>query len=78
MLGQELGVALVGGVDEELGFFGELVGGALGVARVGVFVAVEKVVGELAVVVFVPEEFRFDEAGAEFVDDCVNSGVFDD
>ena len=67
-------MALVSGVDEELGFFCQLVRGALRVTRVGVLVTVEQIVGELAVVKAVPEELRFDETVAELADDRVGIG----
>src|SRR4051812_48035182 len=66
-----LRVALVGGVDEQVRLFDQLVCRLLRVPGVRALVADEQVAGELVAVVGVPEEPGLDEAGAELADDHV-------
>src|SRR5581483_1298044 len=58
-------VGLMGGVNEEVRLFHELVHRVLRVARIGTFEPLEQVARELVAVVLVPEQFGLDESRAE-------------
>src|SRR5258706_15449799 len=62
-------VGLVGGVDEEVRLFYQLVHRVLVKPQVGPFVTGEEIAAELVAVVLVPEDLGIDEAGTEFLDD---------
>src|SRR2546423_15647405 len=59
-------VSLMGGVNKEVGFFDDFVRCVFGEAHVRAFGSSEQIVGKLAVMVGVPEDFGLYETSAEF------------
>ena len=64
-----LAITGVGCFNEELGFFGDLVGNVAGVFGDFIFMNAEQVIGEFGASLRMVEEFGVAETGSEFFDD---------